>query len=150
DRPVALKMLPGECAREPAWLERFRREALTASALNHPHICTIYDTGEAAGRPFLSMELIEGRTLEALARQPLPLEELARLLGQAARALQAAHAAGVVHRDIKPANLMVRHDGILKVLDFGLARRLPVGLPASPMPPGPGTEPGTLLGTVRY
>jgi predicted ATPase len=150
DRPVALKMLPGECAREPAWLERFRREALTASALNHPHICTIYDTGEAAGRPFLSMELIEGQTLEALARQPLPLDEVARLLGQAARALQAAHAAGVVHRDIKPANLMVRHDGILKVLDFGLARRLPVGLPASPMPPGPGTEPGTLLGTVRY
>src|SRR5262249_24102200 len=125
DRAVALKFLPEACARDPRWLARFRREACTASALNHPHICTIYDTGECAGRPFLSMELVEGRTLEALIGRRPAVEELARLLGQAARALAAAHAAGVVHRDIKPANLMVRDDGILKVLDFGLARRLP-------------------------
>src|SRR5262249_28934764 len=108
DRPVALKLLPAEWARDPAGLERFRREARTASALNHPHICTIYDTGECAGRPFLSMELVEGRTLEAPAGQRPAVEELARLIGQAAKALQVAHAAGVVHRDIKPANLMVR------------------------------------------
>src|SRR5205807_7734440 len=127
DRPVALKFLPEECTQDPMWLARFRREARTASALNHPHICTIYDTGESAGRPFLSMELVEGRTLESLIGQHTQVEELARLFGQAARALAAAHAAGVVHRDIKPANLMVRGDGILKVLDFGLARRLPAG-----------------------
>ena len=124
NRLVALKFLPEECAQDPAWLERFRREALTASALNHPNICTIYDSGECAGRPFLSMELVEGRTLAELIDCRPSVEELARLIGQAARALAAAHAAGVVHRDIKPQNLMVRADGIVKVLDFGLARRL--------------------------
>jgi predicted ATPase len=127
NRPVALKLLSADWACDPVWLGRFRREALTASALNHPHICTIYDTGESAGRPFLSMELIEGQTLAALGSQHLPVGESARLIGQAARALAAAHAAGVVHRDVKPANLMVRGDGIVKVLDFGLARRLPDG-----------------------
>jgi predicted ATPase len=146
-RDVALKILPAACARDPVWLERFRREARTASALNHPHICTIYDTGDCAGRPFYSMELIEGPTLEALlVRRPAPAE-LARLLAQAARALASAHAAGVVHRDVKPQNLMVRSDGILKVLDFGLARRLP----AAAAPGGDtNTDPGTLIGTVRY
>ena len=142
DRPVALKFLPEECARDPVWLARFRREARTASALNHPHICTIYDTGESAGRPFLSMELVEGRTLEALIGQRRPVEELARLLGQAARALAAAHAAGVVHRDVKPANLMVRDDGIVKVLDFGLARRLPAGGAQGSAPSGSEYRPG--------
>src|SRR5215471_1799652 len=102
DRPVALKLLPAGCAQDPAWLGRFRREALTASALNHPHICTIYDTGEWAGRPFLSMELIDGHTLETLIGQRPPARELARLVAQAAKALAAAHAAGIVHRDIKP------------------------------------------------
>jgi serine/threonine protein kinase len=125
NRPVALKFLPAECASDPVWLERFRREAFTAGTLNHPHICTIYDTGESEGQPFLSMEFVEGRSLERLRNLRPAVRELAGLLGQAARALAAAHAAGVVHRDIKPANLMVRDDGILKVLDFGLARRLP-------------------------
>jgi predicted ATPase/predicted Ser/Thr protein kinase len=147
DRLVGLKFLPEECTRDPLWLERFRREAVTASALNHPNICTIYDTGECAGRPFLSMEFIEGRTLEALIGQGPAVEELARVIRQTARALAAAHAAGVVHRDIKPANLMVRPDGIVKVLDFGLARRLPTGGAA---PGGPGTDPGTRVGTVLY
>jgi predicted ATPase len=147
DRNVALKFLPGECARYPAWLERFRREALTASALNHPHICTIYDSGECAGRPFLSMELVEGRTLAALVRDRPAIDDLARLIGQAARALAAAHAAGVVHRDIKPQNVMVRPDGIVKVLDFGLARRLSADAAADP---APGTDPGTRVGTVSY
>jgi predicted ATPase len=145
DRLVALKLLPEDCAREPVWLGRFRREALTASALNHPHICTIYDTGESGGQPFLSMELIDGQTLAALGSQRLPVGELSGLIGQAARALAAAHAAGVIHRDIKPANLMVRGDGILKVLDFGLARRLPADSAGSRS-----TDPGTYVGTPRY
>jgi predicted ATPase len=121
DRLVALIFLPEECLRNPEWLERFRREARTASALNHPHICTIYDTGECSGQRFLSMEWIEGQTLERLIGQSLPVEELARLVGQVAKALWAAHGAGVVHGDIKPANVMVRDDGIVKVLDFGLS-----------------------------
>jgi predicted ATPase len=150
DRPVALKFLPQECTRDPMWLERFRREARTASALNHPHICTIYDTGEVAGRPFLSMELIEGKTLEEFVGQRRPVEELARLFGQAAKALAAAHAAGVVHRDLKPANLMVRHDGIVKVLDFGLARRLPGAKARRPGQDAKSTDPGTRVGTLLY
>jgi predicted ATPase len=149
-RPVALKFLPEDCARDPVWLARFRREGRTASALNHPHICTIYDTGEVAGRPFLSMELVEGQTLEALVGQRRPAEELARLLGQAAKALAAAHAAGVIHRDVKPANLMVRNDGIVKVLDFGLARHLPPGGAQGSVPEGMITDPGTLVGTPLY
>jgi predicted ATPase len=149
-RLVALKFLPAECARDPVWLERFRREALTASALNHPNICTIYDTGECAGRPFLSMELIDGRTLEALVGTSPNLEDVVRLVGQTARALAVAHAAGVVHRDIKPANLMVRGDGLLKVLDFGLARRLPVSDAPGSAPAKKGTDPGTRVGTALY
>jgi predicted ATPase/predicted Ser/Thr protein kinase len=150
DRLVALKFLPAECARDPAWLARFRREALTASSLNHPNICTIYDTGESSGRPFHSMELIQGRTLQELVSQRRPAEELARLIGQAARALAAAHAAGVVHRDIKPTNLMLRDDGIVKVLDFGLARRLATSGTSSRACAGPDTDPGTRAGTPLY
>lgn len=150
DRNVALKFLPTDCTRDPMWLGRFRREARTASALNHPHICTIYDTGEAAGRPFISMELVEGRTLETLVGRRAAVEELVRLFGQAARALVAAHAAGVVHRDIKPANLMVRDDGILKVLDFGLARRLSESGVQRTTLSAVGTDPGTRVGTLLY
>jgi predicted ATPase len=149
NRLVALKFLPEGCARDPVWLERFRREGRTASALNHPNICTIYATGEWAGRPFLSMELIDGQTLEALAGRRLPAEEVARLVAQAARALQAAHAAGIVHRDVKPQNLMARADGIVKVLDFGLARG-PAADRAGGAAPGEGTDPGTRVGTVLY
>jgi serine/threonine protein kinase/predicted ATPase len=150
DRPVALKLLPADCAREPVWLGRFRREALTASALNHPHICTIYDTGESSGRPFLSMELIEGQTLASIGGRYLSVDESARLIGQAARALAAAHAAGVVHRDIKPANLMVRGDGIVKVLDFGLARRLPADSEGATGFESRTTDPGIPVGTPLY
>jgi predicted ATPase len=148
-RLVALKVLPEDCAHDPVWLERFRREGRTASALNDPHICTIYDSGEFDGRPFLSMELIEGQTLDALLGRRPGAEELARLIGQAARALAAAHAAGVVHRDVKPQNLMVRGDGLVKVLDFGLAR--PPGVRRFPLDPGAsGSDPGGRVGTVRY
>lgn len=150
DRLVALKVLPDWCSREPVWMARLRREARTASALNHPHICTIYDTGEAAGRPFVSMELVEGRTLAELVGRRQPVEELCRLVRQAAGALAAAHAAGVVHRDVKPANLMVRDDGILKVLDFGLARNLLVGAAGVADPAGGRSDAGGWVGTLRY
>src|SRR5262245_50011369 len=150
DRLVAIKLLPETCARDPVWLSRFRREARTASALNHPHICTIYDTGESAGRPFLSMELVEGHTLESIIGQRMAMEELACLVRQAARALAAAHAAGVVHRDIKPANLMVRDDGMLKVLDFGLARRRPEGLDKQSSSSCISTNRGTTCGKLLY
>jgi predicted ATPase len=150
DRLVALKFLPEECVRDPVWLERFRREARTASALNHPHICTIYDTGECAGRPYLSMELIEGQTLEALIGPCCAVDRVVGLIGQVARALAAAHAAGVVHRDIKPANIMQRDDGIVKVLDFGLARRLPAERTGRGTRGPNETEPGTRVGTVQY
>jgi predicted ATPase len=150
DRLVALKFLPAECSRNPGWLARFRREARTASALNHPHICTIYDIGESSGRPFLSMELVEGQILEQLVSQRWPPAKLARLLNQAAKALAAAHAAGVIHRDIKPANLMVRDDGIVKVLDFGLARHLPTTGTKDSVPGNKTTDPGAQLGTPLY
>jgi len=144
-RDVALKLLPREYAESPERLERFRREARLASALNHPYICTIHDIGEHDGQPFLVMELIEGRTLRALAGEDSPLGTLARLGSQVAHALAAAHAAGVVHRDIKPDNIMVRADGYVKIVDFGLARPLFEG-PRD----GEFTEPGMLIGTVRY
>src|SRR5262249_32630279 len=106
-RSVALKFLPGEYARDPQCLKRFQREAFTASALNPPHICTIHDLNEHEGQPFLVMELIEGQTLGAPVVGRLSLPALVPLVGQVARALAAAHAAGIVHRDIKPANIMV-------------------------------------------
>lgn len=142
NRFVALKFLPVECTCDPVWLARFRHEALTASALNHPHICTIHDCGASDGQPFLSMELIEGHTLDELSSQRVGVEKLTPWIAQAATALAAAHSAGIVHRDIKPANLMVRHDGILKVLDFGLARRLSTTTRH--------TDPGTRIGTLLY
>ena len=148
DRYVALKFLPEAYAQDPHALERFQREARTASALNHPHICTLYDIGEYQGQPFLIMELIEGQTLRTLVRQRPALATLIPLIGQAAKALAVAHAAGIVHRDVKPENVMVRGDGYVKVLDFGLARRLPAD-PAS-APSGETSEPGLLLGTLRY
>ncbi len=148
-RPVALKFLPAEYTRDPDRLTRFLREARTASALNHPHICTVHDLKEHEGRPFIVMEFIEGKTLQSLIAERPGVEEVVRVVTEAARALAAAHAAGVVHRDVKPENVMVRHDGYVKVLDFGLARRLP-----TLVKPDAGTDcstdPGAVLGTPAY
>ncbi|HMF15277.1 MAG TPA: protein kinase, partial [Gemmataceae bacterium] len=148
-RFVALKFLPSEFARDPERLDRFVREARTASALNHPHICTVHALGAHDGHPFIVLEFVEGSTLHALIARRPPVEEVTRLIAQAARALAAAHAAGIVHRDVKPENVMVRADGYVKVLDFGLARRLPTL--ARPCPEGePDTDPGTMMGTAAY
>jgi serine/threonine protein kinase/predicted ATPase len=148
-RHVALKFLPAEFSGDADRLERFMREARTASALNHPHMCTIHNLGEHDGRPYIVMEFIEGCTLQSLAASRPPIDESLRLMTQVAKALAAAHTAGVVHRDIKPENIMRRNDGYAKVLDFGLARHLPTLLD-SRAGRGSDTSPGVLMGTVAY
>ena len=157
-RSVALKFLPGELSLDRLAVERFNREARAASGLNHPHICSVYDIGEHAGRHFIVMELLEGTALNHyIAGKPLPADQILELGIQIADALEAAHGTRIIHRDIKPANVFVTQRAQAKLLDFGLAK--------SGLEPRPGevhgpdtaaptrenlTSPGVVVGTLAY
>lgn len=159
DRTVAIKLLPRQFAGDAQAAKRFQREARAVSALNHPNICTLYDIGEHDGRPYLVMELVEGRSLkERLTESSLPVDEVVACGRQIASALEAAHSKGIVHRDIKPANVLITGRGQAKILDFGLAKLLPEPDLQQQAPPSPAplsTEstisiPGWTPGTVSY
>src|ERR1700746_1995413 len=163
-RNVALKFLPDDISHDPQATERFNREARAASALNHPNICTIHDIGEFEGRPFIAMELLEGRTLKhRIEGKPIEISELSEIGIQIANGLDAAHAKGIVHRDIKPANIFLVKGGQAKILDFGLAKLTPAVRHAAESVGATSmrtqahvlhdeqlTSPGSSMGTIAY
>src|SRR5215204_4320105 len=153
-RRVALKLLPSEFTQDAGRVRRFEQEARAASALNHPNIVTVYDVGHSDGSHFIAVEFVEGSTLHSLIAGARPKTgEALDLAAQVAEALSAAHAAGIVHRDIKPDNIMLRPDGYVKVLDFGIAKLTEPGSSPDDAPGATGagqTETGAVVGTVAY
>jgi serine/threonine-protein kinase len=155
DRRVALKILPEEFAGDTERLRRFVQEAKAASALNHPNIITIHEIGDADGTQFIATEYVEGKTLSRLLRaEPASIRSAIDIAIQIVAALQAAHDAGIVHRDIKPDNVMIRPDGVVKLLDFGIAKlteknRQPIDEEAATAIKA-GTNPGMIVGTAGY
>src|SRR5947209_7897699 len=155
DRTVALKLLPAEVVSDQKRMQRFVQEARAASSLNHPNIITIHEIEDTASPPFIATEFIDGETLRARLARPLKLTEALEIITQVASALSAAHAAGIVHRDIKPENIMIRPDGYVKVLDFGLAKLTePRGAAEIDTEAATRaliqTDPGAVMGTISY
>jgi predicted Ser/Thr protein kinase len=154
-REVAVKVLPASVSADPDRLRRFEKEARSASSLNHPNVVTVYDIGQADGTSYIAMELVDGRTLrQLLAEGALPTKRLLGIAAQMADGLARAHGAGIVHRDLKPENVMVRKDGFVKILDFGLAKLTQAGPSETEQTHTPtltaGTEAGVVMGTVGY
>src|SRR5688572_10904413 len=150
ERDVAIKVVNPTLTRDGSAVDRFVREARAASRLNHPNIVTIHDIGETETGRFIVTELVEGRTVHDVVESRVPWATAADIVRQAASALAAAHAAGIVHRDVKPENLMVRGDALVKVLDFGLARLMPARDGDAERVTASGTAAGIVLGTLRY